>query len=157
MGTVSKRFTQGADAVYAALTDPDHLKRRAEAAGHRNVQVTVDAKDDGCSLVIERDIESEIPAIAKKFVDPVNHVVSKFTWKKSGDSYTGSYDSKVNDRISVSAKLTIRPAGEGSEYSEDNTAKVNVPLVGRKIAGLVENETAKSVKPDLEWTATDLD
>ncbi len=157
MATVIKRFTQGPDAVYAALTDPDHLTRRAEAAGHRNIQITVDRQGDGCTMRIERDIEAEIPAIARKVVDPVNHVVSRFTWKKSGDSYTGTYDTTVNPRISLHAKLTIRPAATGAEYVEEHTAKVDVPLIGKKIAGLVEKETHKSVTADLDWSARDLD
>ena len=156
MNTVKHTYSQSAEALYAALTDADHLKRRAEAAGHRNVEVKIDPVGDGCRIRIARDIESEIPAIAKKVINPVNHVVTEFEWKKSGDGWTGSYLATVNPRIRVKSKLAIRPSGSGSEYVDDYTAEVDVPLIGKKIAALVEKETATSLKSDMEWTARDL-
>ncbi|MGE0790465.1 MAG: DUF2505 domain-containing protein [Sandaracinaceae bacterium] len=156
MTVVKHRYPVSAEALYAAITDPDHLTERSEAAGHRNITVQREARGEGCWIKIERDIESEIPAIAKKVVNPVNHVVTEFEWQKSGDGWTGTYRVQVNPRIRVASKLSVRPAGDGSEYVDDFKATVDVPLIGGKIAGLVESETEKAIKIDCAWTASHL-
>lgn len=156
MPTIKHGYRVSADALYAALSDPDHLKRRAEAAGHRNVSVKRTERGDGCEIRIERDIEAEIPAFAKKVVNPVNHVVTLMEWKRAGDGWTGSYRADVNARIRIEARFTIRPAGSGSEYTEDYSAKVDVPLIGGKIASVVDKETGTAVRGDVEWTAREL-
>lgn len=156
MGTARHSFTQSADALFAAMTDADHLTRRAEAAGHRNITIQIDTAGDTTTVRMERDIEAEIPSFAKKVVSPVNHVVTTFEWKKSGDGYSGSYRADVNPRIRIDAKVSIRPKGDGCEYVDEFRAQVDVPLIGKKIAGLVEKETASAVEADLRWSANEL-
>lgn len=157
MATTKHHYSQKPETLYAAISDPEHLKARAEAAGHRNVTVKVDEKSDGCTIHMERDIEAEIPSFAKKVVSPVNHVVTRFDWKKEADGWSGTYTADVNPRIRITSKVEIRPVGDGCEYVDTYTAHVDVPLIGKKIAALVEKETGEAVVKDLDWTARHLD
>ena len=113
MGEVRHNYSHPVDAVYAKLTSEEHLRERSEQAGDRNIEVRVDDKGDGAfEIRIARDIESDIPRFAKKFVNPVNHVVDIVKWRVDGDAREGSYDVTVNPRIRVKGKLSIRPSGQ---------------------------------------------
>lgn len=140
-------------AVFAKLTDADHLRARSAAAGHRNIQLTVDAKGGGWEIRLERDIESEIPAFAKKFVNPVNHVIDVIRWRDDGDGKRGSYDATVSARIRVHGEMTLRPGPRGCVYEDTCSPTVDVPLVGKKIAELVAKETMKAIEADCRFTA----
>lgn len=157
MPTVESTYRHGVDAVFALLTDPEHLRRRSEAAGHRNVQVKVDHEGDVVEVRLERDIESDIPAIAKKVVDPVNHVVDVIEYRSRGDVKTGTFRVEVSRRISLRGTIELRPEGAGCRQIETFTATVDVPIIGRKIAELVEKETATAIRGDHAFTARALD
>lgn len=145
-------FRHDVAAVYALLTDADHLKARSESAGHRNVQVTLEERGDTLEVRIARDIESDIPRFAKKVVDPVNHVVDTLRWRADGSGKSCSYDVAVNKRISISGSQSLRDANGECHFTDRFTAKVSIPLVGSKIASLVEKETQAGVRGDCAFT-----
>lgn len=153
MATVESTFRHGVDAVFAMITDPEHVRRRSEAAGHRNVQVKVDHRGEVVEVRLERDIESDIPAIAKKVVDPVNHVVDVIEYRSQGDAKVGTFRVEVSRRISLRGTVELRPAPGGCRQIETFTASVDVPLIGRKVAELVERETATAIRGDHAFTA----
>lgn len=156
MHTIEHTYRHGVDAVFAKLTDPDHLKRRAEAAGHANVDVDVQSTDGGTKIRLARDITSEIPSFAKKFVDPTNRVVDELTWRDDGDGKKADFQVQVNKRISLKGTLTLQPTDGGCEFTNRYEAKVDVPLVGKKIAGIVEDKTEEGVRDDCAFTAKEL-
>lgn len=147
-------YTYGAsvDAVYAKLTDEAHLRARAENAGDFNIEITVTERSDGHSTKLVRDIESEIPSFAKRFVDPVNRVTDEIAWRVEGDRRVGKLSVDVNSRISLTGTLTLSPAGDRCRFVQDVTAKVDVPLVGGRIAKKVEEETKKAVDASCRFT-----
>jgi hypothetical protein len=157
MGTLEHTYRHGVDAVFAKVTDPDHLKRRAEASGHRNVEVSVDERDGETVVRLARDIESDIPSFAKKFVDPVNRVVDVLTWRASGDARKGTYHVEVSDRIRVDGEMALEPTADGCVYRDTFTPEVDVPLIGKRIAKIVEKETGEAIEADHRWTEQELD
>lgn len=157
MPTVETTYRHGVDAVFALLTDPEHVRRRSEAAGHRNVQVSVERRGDVVEVRLERDIEADIPAIAKKVVDPVNHVVDVIEYRSRGDAKIATFRVEVSPRIRLRGTIELRPEGAGCRQLETFTATVDVPIVGRKIAELVEKETAAAIRGDHAFTARALD
>jgi hypothetical protein len=153
MATVESTYKHGVDAVYAKVTDPEHLKKRSEAMGHRNVQVKVDQRGEVTEIRLERDIESEIPALAKKVIDAVNHVVDIIEYRTRGDSKVATFRVTVNKRIRLHGTIELKPSSDGCRQIETFTAEVDVPIIGRKIAELVEKETGASIKKDHAFTA----
>lgn len=157
MTTIKYTYRHDLDAVFAKLTSADHLKRRSEAAGHRNVQARATTRDDVISLHVERDIESNIPSFAKKFVDPVNHVVDAIEWRSSGDTKRGSFQVKVSNRIRVRGELSLEAVPGGCQLTNNLTAEVDVPLVGGRIAKIVESEAGQAIEADSRFTEAELD
>lgn len=156
MGHVEHTYRHGVDAVFAALTDADHLRRRCEAAGQRNIDVDVQRRGDLVEVRIARDIESDIPSFAKKVVDPVNRVVDVLTWRVDGDGRIGSYRVEVSKRIGVTGTVTLRPVDGGCRSVDAFTAKVDMPLIGKKIAALVEEKTESGIRADCAFTEREL-
>ena len=152
MGTVNHTFAHSVDVVFAKLTDPAFVEQRSKDAGHKNVKVTVEHKGAETIVRLERDIETDIPGFAKKFVSPKNHVVDTLTWRDDGDGKSAIYHVDVTNRIAIDGKQTLRPSGGGCAFSDTFTPKVDVPLVGKKIASLVEKETEAGIRADLERT-----
>ena len=156
MGTVQHRFEQDLATVYAAYTDADHMTRRCEAFGQTNIECTVTEKGAVTEVVLARDIESDIPSFAKKVVDPVNRVAVTLRWRDQGDGKHADYDVSVNARISISGTIDLRADGDGCRHDERFEAKVKIPLVGGKIAKLVDKETVSGVTKDLGWSDKEL-
>lgn len=153
MGTVKHTFRHGVDAVFAKLTDPAHLEERSRAAGHKNVKASVEQKGDETVVRLERDIETEIPSFAKKIVSPVNHVVDTLRWRDSGDGgKRATYHVDVTNRISIDGEQSLRPSGDGCDFADTFHPKVDVPLVGKKIASLVDEKTEAGVREDCRRT-----
>lgn len=152
MGTVKHTYPHGVGAVFAKLTDPAFIEARSKAAGHRNVKVSVEQKNGETIVRLERDIETEIPSFAKKIVNPVNHVVDVLRWRDAGEGKTGSYRVDVTSRIRIEGTLALNPKSGGCEYVDSFTPKVDVPLVGGKIASLVDEKTSSAVRDDCRFT-----
>jgi hypothetical protein len=152
MTTVKHTHRHPLEDVYAKLVDEAHLRDRCQQAGHRNIQVSVTEKDGAYEIRLERDIESDIPAIAKKFVSPVNHVVDIVRWRDAGDGKAGTYDVTVNPRIRVKGQMTLKPSGSGCVYEDTCSPTVDVPLIGGKIAQIVAKETAAAIAEDQRRT-----
>lgn len=150
-------FPHSVDAVIGKLTDSEHLSRRASAAGHRNLEIAVDQQAGKFVIRMQRDVESEIPSFAKKFVNAVNRIHDTIHWVEDGERRTGTYEAKVNDRITVKGNLVIEPTASGCRYTATCDPEVKVPLVGKKIAGVVAKETGKAILGDLQFTNRELD
>lgn len=156
MGKLRFEYSHPIDAVFGKLVDRDHLRERSAAAGHRNIQLTVDEKGGGFEIRLERDIEAEIPSFAKKFVSPVNHVVDVIRWRTDGDVKRGTYEALVSSRITVRGEMTLSSSAKGCVYETTCDPKVDVPLIGKKIAQLVSDKTLEAIEIDSKFTQKSL-
>ena len=156
MAKVTHRYAASVDAAYQALIDPDHLRRRAEDAGEKNISVTVEERGGATVVNLTRDIESEIPSFAKKFVDAVNRVESIFEWRADGESRRATYTANVSKRITVRGSITLVASGDGCEHTETFEPTVDMPLIGKKVASLVSEKTETAVRAACRFTERDL-
>lgn len=152
MGKLRFEYTHPIDDVFAKLVDADHLRERSAAAGHRNIQITVDEKGGAFEIRLERDIEAEIPGFAKKFVSPVNHVIDTIRWRTDGEKKRGTYEAIVSSRITVKGEMTLSSSPKGCVYETTCDPKVDVPLIGKKIAELVSSKTLEAIEIDSKFT-----
>jgi hypothetical protein len=153
-GTVRHRYDRSVDEVFALVTDPDFLKRRAEAAGEKNVVVRVDRDGARMTIRIERDLERKLPGFMKKVFNPTNHLVDVQTWDTAGESKTSEWTVEVQGqkRVEIRGRLTIAPAaGGGCDYTEAFTAVVRVPLIAGQVEKFVVSETEASIRQQIEF------
>lgn len=152
MNTVEHTYRHPIEDVFAKLVDEGHLRDRSEQAGHRKIEVKVEEKGGGYEIRIARDIDSQIPAIAKRFVSPVNHVVDIVRWRDAGDGKAGTYDIVVSSRIRISGEMTLKPMPDGCVYTDTCTPEVDMPLIGKRIAKIVAKETTDAIAQDCQRT-----
>ena len=156
MTTVRHDYPADVETVFARLIDPGYLKRRSEAQGHLNVEVEVTEEGEAVVVRVSRDVESEIPGFMKKLFSPRNHVVDVTTWRPRGDRRVATYTVEVGARVHLDGELELAPRGDGSAYTDSFTAKVRVPVVGKKVAAYVEKETAAAIRLDCAFMVRDL-
>jgi len=132
--------------VWAMLRDPDAHVAKYEHMGHREVAVTsADAGEGSLAVTIVRQVDIDVPGIAKKFINPSNTVTSADRWELTAPG-------KASGRTEVDIKgVPIQTTGSttlvddgagGCDSTVQLTVKVKVPMVGEKVAG--------ALRPQLE-------
>lgn len=147
--TVKKNYSYACDVdtLFDLVTNSDGLVRKYESCGARNVNVR-HCDSDGDTRVIEwtREMPADPPGFAKKFMAEWNKLDEKMTWTRSGDRVTGRYTGTVSGVPgSLSGDFSIEPDGDGCREVISMSADVKVPLVGKKIASVVEEDVDKNL------------
>jgi hypothetical protein len=158
-GNVRHHYDRSVDDVLALITDPDFLKRRAEAVGEKNVVVRVDRDGARMTIRLERDVESSLPGFMKKLFNPTNHLVDSQTWDTAGQVKTSDWSVEVSGqkRVQIRGRLSLAPASSGGcDYIEAFTVSVAIPLVGGRIEKYVLGETESSIRQQFDFTVKEL-
>ena len=152
-------FSADFEQVYAKVTDPEFLRAKYLGIGGRNVSFSESAQDgDVFRLVSSREVPSNPPAFARKFLADWNKMDETMEWKRNADgSARGTYTGKVKGVPGVlEGTFDLRPDGSGCVEDIAMTAHIRVPLVGKKIAAIVEGETADSLVDEYEFLCGEL-
>jgi Protein of unknown function (DUF2505) len=158
-GNVRHRFDRSVEEVYALLTDPEFLKRRAESAGEKNAAVRVDSDGGRMTIRLERDVERNLPGFMKKFFHPTSHLVDVQTWDAAGEVKNSDWTVEVSGqrRVQIRGRLSLAPAtGGGCDYTETFSVTVAIPLVGGRIEKYVLGETESSIRQQLDFAGKEL-
>ena len=62
MATVKLFYTQDPETLYKFLSDPETARKRSEAFGERDIQIT----SSGGAVTNKRLVEADVPSFAKK-------------------------------------------------------------------------------------------
>jgi len=124
-------------AVYAMLGDPEFRARVCEAMQVARHDVEVSATSIGMDVRIDMSQHTTgLPAIARKVVGDTTRVVQSERWEaaKGADLRVEipGRPGHIRGRISLSG------SGAGTTESFVGEATIGVPLVGRRLEGLVE-------------------
>jgi Protein of unknown function (DUF2505) len=140
--------------VHEMLADPDFRRAVCELQGVLRNTVTVERDDRGMTVVVDQvRAARHIPSFAKKFVgDEINIVHSEdWTSPKKGNIHV-TIPGKPGE-ITGTALVTEDP--DGTTETVNMTVKVNIPLVGGKIEGLIADLLAKALhaehKVGVDW------
>jgi len=143
--------------VWAMLLDPDAHVAKYQHMGHRDVEVAAsEASDDGFAITIVRQVDIDVPGIAKKFINPSNTVTSKDQWSLDGDgSASGKTEVDIKGvPVQSSGKATLSDDGDGGcDYQVELSVKVKVPMVGEKVAGALKPQLQEQL--EAEFAAAD--
>ena len=132
------------DAVAAMLADPAF---REEVCDYQRVisrKVTVTPSGDGMDVVIDMVQPARgIPGFAQKFVGDTINIVQSESWSSptQGD-ITITIPGKPGE---MSGTAVLVASGSGTVETVDLTVKVNIPLVGGKLEGLIAGLLEKAL------------
>ena len=135
--------------VAAMLADPTFREEVCAYQGVLRADVTVDgdASDGGMEVVIDQVQAAQgIPSFAKKFVGDEINIVQRESWSspEAGDIAV-TIPGKPGE---MSGTARLRESGGQTTETVDLTVKVNIPLVGGKIEGLIADLLLKALKAE---------
>ncbi len=140
--------------LFKLLTDRDFMQHKYTELGSRKLNFSVfEQRDNSHVLRWTRELEADVPAIARSFFDIWNSFDESMDWKLEGDTGEGLYSAKIKGGlVELKGLFYIRPHSEGCVESVEIQVKVNVPLIREKIATVA----AKGIQQHLdeEYTYT---
>lgn len=162
MATIKTKdvYKADVDTVFKHLTDPEFLKKRAEAVGARNVRVDVKQQGDTVNILVKREIRSDAPGPLKKFVPEWSPSVQKETWKvQPGGPYLGKATVDI-EGVPVAARSRMKLAaneGGGTVMLIETEFKSNVPMVGGKLASFAAETAKATLQAEYEYNKKHID
>lgn len=134
--------------VAAMLADPDFREEVCERQGVVRAMVSVDPDDAGGMEVTIDQVQAAhgIPSFAKKFVGDEINIVQQESWSSpvEGD-ITVTIPGKPGE---MRGTARLRESGGRTVETVDLSIKVNLPLVGGKIEGLIADLLLKALKAE---------
>ena len=159
--TIEARYDYDAsfEILYEMLTNEDFLRTKYEGIGSRNVAFQT-CEQDGDVFRIEwtREIRASPPAFASNFLSEWNQTEECLEWTRESDGQAyGEYLCKVSG---VPGKLEgeFELLADGKTCFEEiiMKASIGIPLVGGKIASLVEADAYTSLEAEFAFTRAHL-
>lgn len=156
---VRHHFDEDVERMFALVTDPGFLKRRAEAAGEKNVVVEVDRSGPQLKIQITREVEQNLPSFMKKLYSGRNRLVDRQEWSSNGATRISEWTVQLGEtkRIQLRGRLTLAPgAAGGCDYSEAFSVTASIPLVGGRVEKYVAGQTEETMRKQIEFTRAEL-
>lgn len=133
--------------VYAMLADPAF---REQVCDRQHVlRHTVQVKKDAAGMTVEIDqfqAAKGIPGFARKFVGEEIHIVQTEDWTSAEKGNIHLSIPGKPGEMSGTALLTEDP--QGTTETVNLSVKVNIPLVGGKIEGLIADLLSRALRAE---------
>jgi hypothetical protein len=153
--TISHAYSKDTDTLLKVLTDESYLMEKFEATGAKKIRI-LKCGERGGDFVISRQMEipANPPGFAKKIIKAMNTVSATDTWQSfDSEKKTGVFDLKVKGVPgSLTGTITLNPTKKGCDYIIVFDVRVPIPLIGNKIAKIVENDTRSNQEVDYQFT-----
>ena len=131
--------------VAAMLADPVFREEVCEEQGVLRAMVSIDADDAGMEVTIDQvQTATGIPSFAKKFVGDEINIVQRETWESATEGRIQVTIPGKPGEMQGTSRLT--ESGRVTTHTVDLDIKVNIPLVGGKIEGLISELLLKALK-----------
>jgi Protein of unknown function (DUF2505) len=122
--------------VYEMRADPEFRARVCEAMDTVRHEVTVDDGNRPFTISIDMVQHTKgMPSFAKKFVGEETRVIQTERWTTLD---AGHIEVEIPGKPGhIRGTLSLTEASDGSVYCFDGEAKINIPLIGGKVEGLI--------------------
>ena len=142
------------DQVHEMLATPAFREQVCENQRYKRHTVQIERDGQGMTVTIDQVQEATgIPGFAKKFVGDEINIVQTEDWTSSEKGNIHVAIPGKPGEMSGTAHLTEDP--EGTTETVNLTVKVNIPLVGGKIEGLIADLLSKALRAErktgVEW------
>lgn len=157
---VSRDYPVSLDRVLASFLDSDYLLRKYQTIGAKNIVISEEAAgEQRRTVVIQRDVDADVPSFAKKFFKPTNTVHERDEWdlsdpKKKQCQYVADV---TKTPVKVTGTITLTALDEGRcRHDIACQIEVKIPLIGKKVAALVAEQTRESLGKELDFNLSEL-
>ena len=142
--------------VHEMLADPVFREQVCESQGYVRHTVQIERDDQGMTVKIDQIQKAHgIPGFARKFVGEEINIIQSEDWTTSEKGNIHVAIPGKPGEMSGTAHLTEDPTG--TTETVNLTVKVNIPLVGGKIEGLIADLLSKALRAEhrvgVKWLA----
>ena len=152
---VEYRYPVSPRTLYDKLVDREFLRAKYEAIGSRRLDFR-ECGPDGALYRIEwtREVRSNPPGFAKKFLAEWNRLEEIMEWTVlANGSLQGDYLGKVAGFPGeLKGAFDVVAADTGCAERIRMQARVNIPLVGKKIGSFVEDDARRNLAQEHAYT-----
>lgn len=141
--TNTDQYTATPAQMWAMLSDKSYTEAKYAELGAENLEWTnFEASEDAVMLSSVREVAANLPAAAKKIIGEKAVVTQIEKWTKSGDTFTCEFDMTTKGAPGgTKGSMSIKPTGDGSAWSADFEIHVPIPFLGKKLEGIMYDET----------------
>ncbi len=147
--TIKHELTYDApvEAVTAMLADPAFREEVCRAQGCVRYDVSVDVEGETKKVRIDQwQPTAGMPSFAKKIVGEETNIVQDEAWSSPTH---GDIEVRIPGKPGdMSGTASIAASGGGTVETVTLTVKVNIPLVGGKLEGLIADLLLKALKAE---------
>lgn len=151
MATVKFSYPQDPETLFKFLSDPEVTRKRSEWSGDRDIQITA----SNGSVQNIRKVQADVPAFAKKLLNPVNTVTEVKQWNAANKTATLKVDIQ-GVPVKVTGDIRITPSGSGSEYTVDFKVSCSIPFIGGQLEKHITGVTEEGMRKEWGWNKDEL-
>ncbi|MFA7267548.1 MAG: DUF2505 domain-containing protein [Candidatus Nanopelagicales bacterium] len=146
--------------IWAMLSDQAYWEGKYSSLGASNLQwKTFNASETALTVSSVREVAANLPAAAKKVIGETAEVTQTEEWTKSGDELACTITITTKGAPGgTDGTMSVKADGAGSTWSADFDIKVSIPLLGKKLEGIMLDETGENFVKEKafndEWLAS---
>lgn len=156
--TVQRRYPVDVETLYSILTNEDFFQRRYAWGKVEDYRFERFGKEGDCFVIrIVQPIEirtDKVPAFARRLLPSRADLTTEFRWRPAAGGYQAEYRFGLgNVPVKVNGTMTLRAEGRDAALQETQVlVRSSVPLVGRKLEGLIGARFDKALEGDYRHT-----
>lgn len=139
-------YSASIDQIWAMLSDQSYWESKYTELGATNLQwKTFNVGESALTVSSVREVAANLPAAAKKVIGETAEITQTEEWTKD--------DNGLNCTISIATKgapggtdgtMTVKSVDGNATWTADFDIKVNIPLLGKKLEGVMFEETGQN-------------
>ncbi|RNL58723.1 DUF2505 domain-containing protein [Zhongshania marina] len=150
--TVTCKFANSLDEVWAVLCDPDFRVERSIALGELSAECDIEEDDDTAKVHMVREVVRELPSVLAKIFSSKQTLEFEESWQRSKKGWEGTLVIDVrNQPVELTAKISLLETSDGCEYSVSHRCKAKIPLVGGKVEKFILSQTDTGALDELNY------
>lgn len=143
------QYPLSAEEMHKHFTNGDFFAEMYAATGARNIEILECANG---KTKTRREVPANVPGFAKKFLGEWNTVVQSEQWTGGSGRYSNDISADIEGApITISSTATLNDNAEGCEFAVTVSANVSIPLVGKKVAAIVEDDIEAAMQREYEF------
>lgn len=148
------------DGLWAMLSDKDYWEQKYASTGATDFEwKTFNVADDTLTVSSVRKVAANLPSAAKKIVGDKAEITQTENWRRDGDGLACDINILTKGAPGgTTGTMKVTPAGGTVSWSADFTITVKVPLMGKKLEGVMFDETSENFKTEKafndDWLAS---
>jgi hypothetical protein len=140
--TKTQRFGRTPDEARRMLTDPQYMRRRAEATGALDFTVDQTVEPDGTEVFrTVRTFPARVPSYAQRLVGSTIQVTEEQRWAPAAPHAVVTVS--FSGMLGFAGTLVLRAAEGGTEAVTTGAFRAQVPLIGGRLEALVAEQTER--------------